>query len=155
MFYYTSSLFLSMENHKSIINEIFGLLNKASFMNGATGSVVECLWIKPASSSLYDYKETELVRLLSLEISLFSKTLKFQWSRLVTCRVCVSHNSSWTTIYFSLAHSKMYRPETVVTYLSSSYVMVTNHGFFFWCIRFWSRITGQVCDARDHEYQFN
>ena len=43
MFYYTSSLFLSMENHKSIINEIFGLLSKASFMNGATGSVVEYL----------------------------------------------------------------------------------------------------------------
>ena len=25
----------------------------------------------------------------------------------------------------------MYWPETVVNYLSSSYVMVTNHGFFF------------------------
>lgn len=97
MFYYTSSLFLSMENHKSIINEIFGLLNKASFMNGATGSVVEYLWIKPASSSLYDYKETELVRLLSLEISLFSKTLKFQWSRLVTCRV----------VYLITAHEQL------------------------------------------------
>ena len=43
----------------------------------------------------------------------------------------VSHNSSWTTIYFSLAHSKMYRPETVVKYLIQFNVMVTNHGFFF------------------------
>ena len=59
MFYYSSSLFLSKENRKSIINEIFGLFNKASIMNGATGSVVEYLWIKPASSSLYDYKETD------------------------------------------------------------------------------------------------
>lgn len=82
-----------MENHKSIINEIFGLLNKASFMNGATGSVVEYLWIKPAGSS-HDYRTS-----LSAVTWIISIWLNFEMSisRLVTCWV----------VYLITAHEQL------------------------------------------------
>ena len=39
----------------------------------------------------------------------------------------------------------------IIQWTSWSPIMVS----FFWCIGFWSRITGQICDAGDHEYQSN